>query len=133
VWKFRAASAINSSPVLTADGGVVVFGSADHNVYALHADSGDVVWKFVTAGEVFAAPALNAADTVVYAASRDGALYAIDAQSGRALWSFNASTPTVRAAARRSSAASCVWRCRVCGGCPLSVYHVCARVPVCVS
>src|SRR5215470_13945538 len=77
-WKFRAGAPILSSPAVS--GGLVYFGSNDHNVYALDAHSGALRWKFATKGRVTASPAVAAG--VVYVGSYDGKFYALDAASG---------------------------------------------------
>jgi outer membrane protein assembly factor BamB len=83
-WKFRAGGPIISSPAVS--GGVIYFGSSDHQVYALNARSGALVWKFATHGRVTASPAV--ADGRVYVGSFDGTFYALDAASGALVWKF---------------------------------------------
>ena len=83
-WKFRAGAAIVSSPALS--GGTVYFGSSDHNVYAVDAQSGQLKWKFATAGRVTSSPAVAAG--TLYIGSFDGNFYALDAQSGQLKWKF---------------------------------------------
>jgi outer membrane protein assembly factor BamB len=84
LWKFRAGAAILSSPAVS--GGVVYFGSNDHNVYALDQRTGAVRWKFATKGRVSSSPAV--AGGLVYVGSYDGKLYALDAASGTQRWQF---------------------------------------------
>jgi len=83
-WKFRAGGPIVSTPAVS--GGLVFFGSSDHNVYAVDAHSGALRWKFPTHGRVTASPAL--AGGTLYIESFDGNFYALDAASGRQLWKF---------------------------------------------
>jgi len=73
-----------SSPVLS--GGIVYFGSGDHNVYALDARTGTLQWKFGTGDVVHATPAI--ADGVLYIGSWDRNLYALNAQNGSLIWKF---------------------------------------------
>jgi len=73
-----------SSPTLS--GGMVYFGSGDHNVYALDAKTGTLQWKFATGDVVHATPAV--ADGVVYIGSWDRNLYALGANNGALLWKF---------------------------------------------
>jgi outer membrane protein assembly factor BamB len=83
-WRFRAGAAILSSPAVS--GGLVYFGSNDHNVYALDERTGALRWKFATKGRVTASPAV--ADGLVYVGSYDGKFYALDAASGALRWQF---------------------------------------------
>lgn len=80
-----------SSPAV--EGGIVYFGSGDHNVYALDAQTGSLKWKFATGNVVHASPAI--AGGVVYIGSWDRYLYALDAQSGALLWKFQTGDDTV--------------------------------------
>jgi outer membrane protein assembly factor BamB len=73
-----------SSPVIS--GGMVYFGSGDHHVYALDAQTGDLKWKFATGNVVHASPAI--ADGVIYIGSWDRNLYALEASSGKQIWKF---------------------------------------------
>ncbi|HEX4522901.1 MAG TPA: PQQ-binding-like beta-propeller repeat protein [Casimicrobiaceae bacterium] len=73
-----------SSPTVVA--GIVYFGSGDHYVYAVDADSGALRWKFETGNVVHASPAV--ADGVVYIGSWDRNLYALNASTGALLWKF---------------------------------------------
>jgi len=73
-----------SSPTLA--GGMVYFGSGDHNVYALDAKTGTLQWKFATGDVVHAAPAV--AGGVVYIGSWDSNMYALNAANGSLIWKF---------------------------------------------
>ncbi len=84
-WKFATGDRIVSSPVWNE--GVLYFGSDDHNVYAVDAETGLQKWKFATQGPVPSTPAV--AGGLVYFASYDGKFYAVDAQSGRLRWKFS--------------------------------------------
>jgi outer membrane protein assembly factor BamB len=79
-----------SSPAIA--GGVVYFGSGDHNVYALDAMTGALKWKFATGNVVHASPAV--ADGVVYIGSWDRYLYALDAATGALKWKFETGDDT---------------------------------------
>lgn len=83
-WKFATGDRIVSSPVWNE--GVLYFGSDDHNVYAVDAESGLQKWKFATQGPVPSTPAV--AGGLVYFASYDGRFYAVDALSGHLKWKF---------------------------------------------
>ena len=70
-----------SSPAVA--GGTVYIGSADHNVYALDAASGNVRWVFATAD---AASSPVVAGGTVYVGSADHNVYALDAATGHVRW-----------------------------------------------
>jgi eukaryotic-like serine/threonine-protein kinase len=73
-----------SSPTIA--GGTVYFGSGDHRVYALAADSGTPRWTFKTGDVVHATPAV--ANDTVYVGSWDRYFYALDALTGKVRWKF---------------------------------------------
>jgi eukaryotic-like serine/threonine-protein kinase len=82
-WEFYL-----SSPVIggTSSVPVLYFGSSDHNVYAVNANTGALIWKYQTGGIVHSSPAVH--DDVLYIGSWDTYLYAIDARTGNLLWRF---------------------------------------------
>ena len=73
-----------SSP-LVAEGRVYV-GSSDRHLYALDAESGELLWAYRTAGLVHASPAL-AGDTLVIG-DWHGVVHALDAVTGEHRWQF---------------------------------------------
>jgi outer membrane protein assembly factor BamB len=83
-WTFSTNGSIYSSPAVAA--GVVYFGSADGNLYAVGAATGKLRWKFDAHGRVNSSPAV--VDGAVYVVSLDGNLYAVDAATGKQRWSF---------------------------------------------
>ncbi len=83
-WSFETGSEIHSSP--TVVNGVVYFGSRDHRLYALNADTGEKKWEFKTGSWVESSPAV--VNGVVYFGSNDGKFYAVDAATGTKLWDF---------------------------------------------
>jgi outer membrane protein assembly factor BamB len=74
-----------SSPLVVDD--TVFFGSGDGNVYAVHADNGELKWKFKTGDVVHASPAY--ADGLIYVGSWDSYFYAVDAATGKERWRFH--------------------------------------------
>jgi eukaryotic-like serine/threonine-protein kinase len=62
----------------------VFVGSADGNVYAVDAETGDVVWTFLTGSAVRSKPAVS--EGVVYVGSWDKNFYAITAMTGEEIW-----------------------------------------------
>ena len=73
-WRFKPNLAVESSPVLGADGTVYV-GSDDGYLYAIDT-AGSQRWRFKTNDWVLSSPVLGA-DGTVYVGSNDGYLYAI--------------------------------------------------------
>lgn len=80
-----------SSP--TVSGGVVYFGSGDHNVYALDIATGALKWKFATGNVVHASPAI--VNNVLYIGSWDRNMYALNASSGTMLWKYQTGDDTL--------------------------------------
>jgi outer membrane protein assembly factor BamB len=80
----KYANGIESSPAVV--NGVVYFGSADNNVYALNASTGAKLWSYTTGDFAFSSPAL--ANGVVYVGSGDFKVYALNASTGAKLWSY---------------------------------------------
>ncbi len=83
-WKFATKGQIYSSPAMA--GGVLFFGSTDHHLYAVDADTGREKWNFKTGSRVVSSPAVESG--LVYFGSYDGNFYAIDASTGQQKWKF---------------------------------------------
>lgn len=83
-WSFHTSGAVISSPAVV--GGIVYFGSTDHNLYAVDGAAGTLKWKFKTQSRVTSSPAI--AEGLVYFESYDGNFYAVDAVSGKEKWRF---------------------------------------------
>ncbi|MBS0658606.1 MAG: PQQ-binding-like beta-propeller repeat protein [Verrucomicrobia bacterium] len=83
-WKFATGDRLVGSPVLSD--GVLYFGSDDHHLYAIEAETGRQLWRFATRGPVPSTPAV--ADGLVFAPSYDGGFYALDARDGSLRWKF---------------------------------------------
>ena len=79
VWDFFL-----SSPAV--DGGLVYFGSGDHNVYALEAATGKLRWKFQAGDVVHSSPAI--VNGVLYIGCWDGVMYALKANTGELVWKY---------------------------------------------
>lgn len=97
-WKYDANGGVPSSP--TVVDGTVYFGThteGNGSVYALDAETGDVLWEFTTGGPVVASPTV--VDGVLYIGSEDRRLYALDARTGEEVWNHTAKgrafSPTV--------------------------------------
>lgn len=73
-----------SSPLVEA--GRVYFGSSDHHVYALDAQTGAKLWAFEADDSIHAAPALSQGR--MFIGTWGTRFYALDAQTGAKLWDF---------------------------------------------
>ncbi|MEK6887830.1 MAG: PQQ-binding-like beta-propeller repeat protein [Candidatus Aenigmatarchaeota archaeon] len=63
--------------------GIVYFSSLDTNVYAVSADTGEVIWKFRTGGPVVSTPLVH--NDRIYFGSNDEYFYCLDLD-GRLIW-----------------------------------------------
>ncbi len=84
-WSMTTPAPIRDSPVISADGQVLVFGSNDTFIYAVSAPDGQLLWKFRTGAAAWNTPAMGL-DDVVYVPSLDGVFYAIY-RNGTLKWS----------------------------------------------
>ena len=84
---FPAGGSYYSSPFPTVVDGAVYVGSADGNVYALDAGSGELHWRFEAEDEVSVHQAV--VDGTVYATSAGGHVYALDADTGELHWRYS--------------------------------------------
>lgn len=97
IWQFPGNGARLTAPVLK--NGIVVFGSADHHLYALRADNGRILWSVKTGYGFVAAPVI--AGNIIIIGNRGGTLHAYSLKHGNSLWSFSANGPiTTRALIR---------------------------------
>jgi outer membrane protein assembly factor BamB len=98
IWQYpekAGASIFYSTPVLTADGQVLVGSAAnDHALYAIDPNNVDPAtkvpvtkWIFNGAADHFIAPPLVVGD-MVYAPNNDGTLYALKLATGEKLWAL---------------------------------------------
>ncbi len=72
--------------VVVAEGMLYFGSSADDQVYALDARSGELRWTFFAEGPIRLAPVLSSGK--LYFGSDDGTLYCLDAADGKLLWRF---------------------------------------------
>lgn len=82
LWARDYSRAFASDLTLIADR--IYAGSADGNLYALRAESGEVIWKAPTQDVVRGLPLVT--EQIIYFGSDDGALRALDKSSGKELW-----------------------------------------------
>ncbi len=86
VWTCPTEGRIRSSAIVEFDH--AFFGSDDHKLYAVNAQSGRVIWNYEALGPIRSTPILG--EELVYAGSEDGHVYAVDMSSGSNRWKFRA-------------------------------------------
>ena len=84
-WTFDTGMRIVGSPAV-ADG-VVVFGSANYNVYGLDAKTGAQLWSYTTNQAVMGAATIH--EGVAFIGGGDGRMFAFDLKTGAVKWSFD--------------------------------------------
>ncbi len=100
LWQFPGNGAALTTPVVADNR--VVFGSGDHNLYALDAKTGAVKWT-ATNGYIFTAtPLLD--DGIVVIGDQGGNIGGFDLASGKSLWSFIAGAINTAATSRAGCA-----------------------------
>jgi outer membrane protein assembly factor BamB len=82
VWSFETKGAVVSSPSIVD--GVVYFGSQDHNIYAVDAETGHKFWSFKTNYTIESSVAV--VDSKVVTGAEDGYVYCLNAKTGKLLW-----------------------------------------------
>jgi outer membrane protein assembly factor BamB len=91
IWEASTLGTIAASPVLTADG-TVILGGFDGFVHAYAAADGTPLWSTATRDHVYASPATLADGTVIQP-SADGSVYALDPATGDVIWEFDTPEP----------------------------------------
>jgi outer membrane protein assembly factor BamB len=87
VWSAGTKGSIPASPLLTADGRVVV-GGFDGFVRAYDAATGAVEWQFGARDHVYGSPG-ELPDGTIVQPSADGSVYGLDPASGAIRWQFD--------------------------------------------
>ncbi|MHA1648687.1 MAG: outer membrane protein assembly factor BamB family protein [Candidatus Helarchaeota archaeon] len=90
-WKFHTKSDVWSSAAVSYDGLRVYVSSSDGVVYALHAETGQLIWSFPTLGPNRCGCVLDR-EGDVYIASGDGKIYKLSGKDGHRIWSFDCRT-----------------------------------------
>lgn len=76
------------SQAIAANGKVYISAIDEHTLYALDAESGNVIWHFIAGGRVNSPPTLHKGLALFGCA--DGCIYALDAKNGKLAWKFQA-------------------------------------------
>ncbi|HUW94711.1 MAG TPA: serine/threonine-protein kinase, partial [Anaerolineae bacterium] len=83
IWSFACEDEIRSTPVVFEN--AVYFGSYDHSLYSLEANTGKERWRYVTDGGIVSSPCVW--NETVFFGSEDQILYAVYMRTGRIVWS----------------------------------------------
>jgi outer membrane protein assembly factor BamB/tRNA A-37 threonylcarbamoyl transferase component Bud32 len=89
LWTFTCADEIRGTA--TCDRGMVFVGSYDSHLYAINAETGQMVWKYQTDGGIVSRPAI-AADSV-FVGSEDSRLHVVSVRSGSLQWTYYTKGP----------------------------------------
>jgi outer membrane protein assembly factor BamB len=81
-----------SSPVISADGAMVVCGGNGGMIQGFSTDSGVMLWQWTTGGSVNSTGAIGS-DGAIYIGSDDGSLYAMKQDGGAPQWQYAANSP----------------------------------------
>jgi outer membrane protein assembly factor BamB len=90
-WTKATLGTIAASPLVTADGKVVV-GGFDGYTRAYNSVDGTFLWELATRDHIYASPAQLPDGTIVQP-SADGTVYALSPADGTVRWTFDAGTP----------------------------------------
>ncbi|MEE9323862.1 MAG: PQQ-binding-like beta-propeller repeat protein, partial [Candidatus Aenigmarchaeota archaeon] len=85
IWELGFGGSIESRPVMVK--GILYFGAADYNIYAVDSKTGKEIWRFKTGG-TFVNTSPLIIDNVLYISNYEGYLYAIDINSRKLIWRF---------------------------------------------
>jgi outer membrane protein assembly factor BamB len=85
VWEHLVHKLQHGSPAYWHGGDLILWGSADHEMVALKAGTGDVVWVFPTRRSVKYAPAIDEERGYCAFASFDTSIYVLDVRNGKKL------------------------------------------------
>ena len=78
-----------SSPVVVGD--LVIFGSGDNHIYAVHREKGLLAWKYDTGAVVRSTPAVDNKTGTLFCGNLKGQLVALAVKSGKVKWKFKTS------------------------------------------
>lgn len=84
LWTFATKGKIFTTPL--AHDRALYFGSSDHSLYAVDAESGQLQWRFETDGAVHSGAAIDG--ELLYFVSMDGFCYAVNRNNGTLAWKF---------------------------------------------
>jgi outer membrane protein assembly factor BamB len=85
LWNFQSGKRIIGTPAVSE--GIVVFGSADRNIYGLNATNGQLLWKVEAQEPVIGAVTIDKG--IAYVGASDHTFRAIDIHTGKVVWSYD--------------------------------------------
>jgi orotate phosphoribosyltransferase len=85
VWEHLVRKLQHGSPAYWQGGDLIIWGTADHEMAALEAATGEIVWTFPTRRSVKYAPTIDEERGLAAFASFDTSIYVVDVKSGRKL------------------------------------------------
>lgn len=85
VWEHLVGELQHGSPGYWKGGDLILWGTADHEMVALKANTGEPVWKFATRRSVKYSPAVHEERRLTAFASFDTSIYVLDVATGRKL------------------------------------------------
>jgi outer membrane protein assembly factor BamB len=88
-WQYTAGGSL-ANGVAVADGRLYA-GAGDYKIYALSAQTGNLLWQYKTGSYVVSTPVV--AGGVVYAGSDDNSVYALNAVTGHLIWKYTTGGP----------------------------------------
>lgn len=83
-WGFKTENRIMGTPAV--DKGVVVFGSADKNIYGIDAITGKQLWKITTEEAVLGAVTIQ--NGIAYIGDSNHTMHAINIKTGKHVWQY---------------------------------------------
>lgn len=94
-WTFKSNGPIgwSASPVLDAEEEVLYIASADGHLYALEADSGELLWSYLSGAPIVAAASII--ENKVIVVSANGTVSALAIDDGSVLWTFKSNRTVV--------------------------------------
>ena len=90
-WDSRQSASLSGGPVAGSD--KVFIGSENGKIYALNAQTGEVIWQASIKGEIISSPAIDSGILVVNTAS--GIMKAYNAENGDELWAIEQNVPAL--------------------------------------
>lgn len=85
-WKYATYDVLASSPAISEEENLVIFGSKDQSLYAIDYRTGKIKWSFQTKGAIYSSPVVEHGH--VFFGSDDGNLYALRVANGRKAWEY---------------------------------------------
>jgi outer membrane protein assembly factor BamB len=92
IWEREVGGAMAASPTLVLEDGILYVGAFDGKLYAIEANSGELVEGFDFEANNWIWSEVLALGDQIYVTALDGNLYALDPSNGAVIWSYCANT-----------------------------------------